>query len=493
MYRLYDLNKSPIGELKDCKDVKIESELKTGDKSLSFVYPTINTQIQNEYYIRTETDEYVVKENTHQSAFFRTITAKLNLEDLEGVAWINFEMTEKTAWEMATYALTDTGWTCWCTVSGDKKRNITLNKVNAYNVFEKICEIFACEMRFDTLNKVVYLQEQIGENRGAYFAKDLNLRQLTDKSDTYDFYTKIIPIGADDLTIDKVNNGLSYLENHQYSDKVKVLIWEDSNYTDPQALKDDAEYKLNEISKPKITYGAKIMDLAKQSDQYSILEYSVGDTVLLIDGEIGVREEQRIVKTTEYPYSPSKNTCELSNTVLSFEDLQKQLLAAAEATNTVTNGGWLIGGKVAGLEDIQIGGIEKYVKVGEEMEELKAKKITSSTINSSVVDVERISGKTVTADAIESKRYTQGGVAIGELYLGRDKMRSGHQQVENIPAGGSLEFAVDLDMGGIPEVFLSAPGMTVSLKTVTAVGFTGNVTNASEMMQNARVSWLAVI
>ena len=49
-------------------------------------------------------------------------------------------------------------------------------------------------------------------------------------------------------------------------------------------------------------------------------------------------------------------------------------MAAAEATNTVTNGGWLIGGKVAGLEDIQVGGIEKYVKVGEEMEELKAKK-----------------------------------------------------------------------------------------------------------------------
>ncbi len=48
---------------------------------------------------------------------------------------------------------------------------------------------------------------------------------------------------------------------------------------------------------------------------------------------------------------------------------------------------------MAGLEDIQVGGIEKYVKVGEEMEELKAKKITSSTINSSAVDVERISGK----------------------------------------------------------------------------------------------------
>ena len=137
------------------------------------MYPTINTQIQNEYYIRTETDEYVVKENTHQSAFFRTITAKLNLEDLEGVAWINFEMTEKTAWEMATYALTDTGWTCWCTVSADKKRNITLNKVNAYNVFEKICEIFACEMRFDTLNKVVYLQEQIGGESGGLLCEGL--------------------------------------------------------------------------------------------------------------------------------------------------------------------------------------------------------------------------------------------------------------------------------------------------------------------------------
>lgn len=494
MYRLYDLNKTPIGELKDCKDVKIESELKTGDKTLSFVYPALNPiQIRNEYYIRTETDEYVVKENAYQGTYFRNITAKLNLEDLEGAVWINFEMTGKTAGEMADYALTNTGWTCSCTVSPQKQRNVALNKVNAYSVFEKICEIFACEMQFDTLNKVVYLQEQIGENRGAYFIKDLNLKKLSDKSDTYEYYTRIIPIGADDLTIDSVNNGLSYLENNQYSDKVKVLIWEDSNYTDPQALKEDAEYKLNEISKPKTSYSATIIDLAKQSKGYDILAYSVGDIILLMDGELGIREEQRIVKTTEYPYTPTKNTCELSNTTLSFEDLQKQLLAAAEATKTVINGGWLIGAKIPGLKDTQVQGLEKYVKKGEEIEELNTKKITSSSIKSNTVDAEKVSSKAVMSDAVESKKYTQEGKELDKLYMSKDKINCGHQQVENIPAGGSLDFSVALDMGGIPDVFLSAPGAAVTLKTVTAEGFTGTVNNKDAAMQNARVSWLAIL
>lgn len=57
------------------------------------------------------------------------------------------------------------------------------------------------------------------------------------------------PYGKDGLTIESVNDGKTYLENHQYSSKVKRCIWKDERYTVPESLKEDAEAKLKDMSK----------------------------------------------------------------------------------------------------------------------------------------------------------------------------------------------------------------------------------------------------
>ena len=372
LLKLYNLEHVQIAGLKNHKNATVESELSTGDKTLSFLWHQNNRQkIPHEYYIRTDTDEFVVKENSKTSNGYRKIVAKLNIETIEGRGWREFTLKGCTAQEATDYALTDTGWICRSTVPADRIRNISMKKVSSYQVLEKIQEAFTCEIEYDTFNKIVYLKEKVGTDRGVCFIDGLNLLEVTDSGDSYDYATIIVPIGADDLSIESVNNGNNFLENYQYSKKKITLIWEDSSYTDPQALKDDAVYKLNEISKPKKTYRVKIVDLAKRNKKYSGMRYSVGDTVTIISLRDGIKEKQRVTKTTEYLEEPVNNTCDISNAVLSFEDMQKKLLAAAECIdNITTDNGTVKGSSIDSIDVTQIIGLERYI--AEDINDLKA-------------------------------------------------------------------------------------------------------------------------
>ena len=72
---------------------------------------------------------------------------------------------------------------------------------------------------FDSLNKGISVYEKYGEDRGAYFIERLNLKRLQVQSNSYDFATRLIPIGKDGLMLNI--DGKNYVENHQYSKKVK--------------------------------------------------------------------------------------------------------------------------------------------------------------------------------------------------------------------------------------------------------------------------------
>ena len=69
----------------------------------------------------------------------------------------------------------------------------------------------------------------------------------------------------------------------------------------------------------------------------SVLDFDLGDTIKLTDSATAVIEKQRIVKITQYLDNPEKNTVELSNTVLTWEEQQALLKAAAEAWEDVSN------------------------------------------------------------------------------------------------------------------------------------------------------------
>lgn len=144
-----------------------------------------------------------------------------------------------------------------------------------------------------TKKKTVSFYDQVGQDKGNFFLTGLNLKRLQRKGSTYDYYTRIIPIGQDGLTIESVNDGKNYLENYQYTNKVKTYIWKDESYTDAAAMKEDAEAKLKDLSKPEVSYSADIIDLAKQRAGYDEFFFFPGRYNTLIVPPPGSREKQR--------------------------------------------------------------------------------------------------------------------------------------------------------------------------------------------------------
>ena len=328
MLHLYNLEKVRIKGLKAYKDYCIESDLSTGDKTLSFLYPSkLAKDIKEECYIRNKNHEFVVKEITEQNDW-KNIKATLNVEDLEGQPWEHFETIEKTIDECLTLAVAGTGWTV--DVNGiTKRRTIRKTNCSSWDIIQQVKKTYLVEIEFDTINKKVIVAEKIGSDKGTYFMDTINLRELAIQSNSYDFYTRIIAIGKDGIK--------ATVENYQYSSKKKTLIWKDERYTDIKSLTEDATAKLNEISKPYRSYAADIIDLASINDKYSILSYKLGDTIYLISKDKGIKEKQRIIKTTEYPDEAYRNTCEIANSILSFADIQKEYQLTSDTVDNITS------------------------------------------------------------------------------------------------------------------------------------------------------------
>lgn len=334
MLKIYDTDHNAIGHIVKYRDLKIESDVTTGDRTLSFTYLARHHVICEEYYVETEDDEYVIKEKSVSTDGFLQFTAVLNLEDLEAKPWSSFSITNSTIDSAARLALAGSGWTVGeCTVT--KKRNAGILQTNTLGVIQKLCTAFMCEVVYNTKKKTVSFYEQVGQDKGCFFLTGLNLKRLQRKGSTYDYYTRIIPIGQNGLTIESVNDNKKYLENYQYTQKIKTYIWKDESYTDAEALKEDAAAKLEDLSKPEVSYSAEVVNLASQRTGYNDFSFSIGDTITLIDAATGIREKQRIIKLTQYPQDHTKDTCELANKLPSFEETREKLQAAQEIINTV--------------------------------------------------------------------------------------------------------------------------------------------------------------
>ena len=331
--QIFNDKKERVGILKGFKDRKIVKTLDSGDKELTFKYPSDGKQVdllKEEYYIRTKEDEYVIRKRKTGTQF-NEYTAQLNVEELEGAVFpYGFESKEQTIRACLEFAFKGTGWKVGvCQIA--KKRTINKDEeTNAWKVLQDCLSTYRTECKINSLTKTIDIYEQIGSDRGRYFIEGLNLKKLTVTSDTYDFYTRLIPLGKDGIGIEWL--GKPYLENYQYSSKIKTYVWSDERYTNTTSLIEDGIAKLDEMSKPYVAYAADVIDLARQSEKYSsVFDYDIGDTVWMISRKTRTKEKQRIVKLTEYPETPQNNTVELSNATKTFAEVQQEATDQAKS------------------------------------------------------------------------------------------------------------------------------------------------------------------
>lgn len=363
MLRILDKNKVPVKGLRKYSDLCIENTIELDDKTLTFSVPyrNVRSAIVVEGYIETKHDRFVVKEIEKSSEGTATITAQLDLESLEGKPFRAFKSEEKTIKATLQLAFAGTGWTVGeCRIS--KKRTLSMANVSALDVLKQALKTYRAEIKIDSKEQSIDIYPEVGSDKGVYFSDQLNLRKLTVQYSTYDFYTEIEPYGKDGLTIETVNSGKTYLENHQYSSKKKRCIWKDERYTIADSLKEDAAAKLADMSKPYVSYSADIVDLSRNSQKYLILQYEIGDTVTLIDHVTGEKEKQRIVSMKIYPEAPEKNSCTLANKVLTFDELAQKYEDTADTVDNITNdNGQVDGDAIDGIHSRQIVDLENGI------------------------------------------------------------------------------------------------------------------------------------
>lgn len=358
MLKVLNFNRTQTGVIGDYTGLEIVHSLEDGDEQISFTYLGAVT-IKNEYYVQTDRARYTIKECDPEDGK-ATYHGLLDLEDLQRTPFKQFTSIGQTLEAAAEAILENTGWTVNSTVTGT--RNVQRFKKTPLELLYAIRDAWMCEIRFDNLHNVVYFTEKFGSDKGVYMMRGLNLKKISPSIDTFDYVTRIIPYGADGLTIEEVNDGIPYVENYQYSTKILTLIWEDTSYTDASALKTDAIKKLDDISQPKVAYSCDILNLAKMSSVYSLFDYKLGDTIRLNDPLVNVSVKQRIVKYYEHPDNPEDDKVEISNTVLTFEELQARMKAAADAWEDISNADGTVNGVyVHGIEADNVVGIETVI------------------------------------------------------------------------------------------------------------------------------------
>lgn len=327
------------------KDFKTEERLENGivKKQLEFSYPAEDGRIFCEEIVTHEGERYRVKEAALRGRT-GTVTAQQDVYSLSGHPVASCKVREGNVAQCVEAAIAGTGWKCVNRgAKTDDVRDLEEENTDSMKLLEKIAEIFWVEMEFQAKEKTVYLYERIGAGaESVRFVKGMNLRSLEVRPDSNEFYTRILPIGKDGLTIAEVNGGKQYLEDFRYSKEIRTLRWEDGNYADAAELKKAAEKKLQEISAPKTTYTAQIIDLANVSDDYAAFAFGIGEDADIIEPDMEIEARERIVSIVRYPDEPVKNTVELANRTVSFAEMQKKVIAAMETVGKVTDGDKII-------------------------------------------------------------------------------------------------------------------------------------------------------
>lgn len=291
-----------------------------GEETLQFdIHPKnpLYAQVAEEVPVVCNGQRYLIKAiNERRTA--STVTCALDLDEWKAVGHQLFSSVTQTLSallnDLLLSDLPNSGWTH----TGDElvsiRRTIELECCTAYDIVQKAADTYGVAFQWDTGERVLQvIKPDAIEPSGAYLTEELNLKDLCFKGSSSSFATRLYPYGKDGLDIVSVNDGLPYVEDHTYSDKIISAVWKDERYTVPENLRDDAIEKLREMAYPVRSYTCNVADLARASGQYEHLAMGLYSVVTLIDRERSSRVNHRVVSYKQYPLSPALNVVTLSS------------------------------------------------------------------------------------------------------------------------------------------------------------------------------------
>lgn len=322
---LLSKDKIQVAVLENSFDVVIEQEV-AGIDEISFTIPMNDSKrelIVNEGFIQMFDDIYIIREVIDKKKSKMTeIYAEALWYDLQFTEPVEITKWEtKTAREMLTDMVAGTGWTVG-TVAFTNKRSFQLENIdeNRLELIRKVENLFQGELWFDTQNKTVSLHDQNGIETGASVMYEKNADEIEAYYDTRDLITKLYLYGKEEMTIKDANNGVEFIENYSYSSAKRVQIIKDERYTNPFQLKEMGEKALIEVSKPRVSYIAKMGEVA-QRQGLEHEHFVIGGIVRVYDKELNLNNNTRIMKWSYNVVEPWKTQINLESKTKSLSDL----------------------------------------------------------------------------------------------------------------------------------------------------------------------------
>lgn len=292
-----------------------------GEDTLDFtvaVDTEIYKHLAEENQVEYGDNLYLIK-SINAPSTYANISCSVDLDFLKASFYRAYDSGSVTLPDLLA-SLLPAGWT----VSGYNpgiSRTINMENATNYDVMKQAMSTYAVAFQWNIIGKIVTVINPADKiPSGEYLTDELNLRSIAYKGESTDFITRLYPYGKDGMTISSVNDGLEYIDNHQYSDKVVCGYWSDDRYTVPENLKADAIERLASMSVPARSYDCDVIDLAKLDDRYSLFDFAMYKVVTLIDRQRGLRLDHQIMEYREYPEEPQKNVLTLSSVVATVRD-----------------------------------------------------------------------------------------------------------------------------------------------------------------------------
>lgn len=175
-----------------------------------------------------------------------------------------------------------------------------------------------------------------------------NLKGIEKDEDPTNLITRIYPLGygegVNQLTIEKVNNGVPYLEDREAIEKYGLhkKIWVDKRFENADSLKASGQALLDENKDPKVTVSVDCVDY-ELIDPYKLVKYDVAKIVGVYDEDTDTNIDLRIMKLSKADIygDPSNIKFELGNVRedigTTITDLQKKQLVNETYSQGSTN------------------------------------------------------------------------------------------------------------------------------------------------------------
>ncbi|MED0766011.1 phage tail protein [Aneurinibacillus thermoaerophilus] len=338
--------------LENAKDVRVYEKL-NGEHTLELVLPRDDPKweyIETDNFIKVDGHLYIIRTTEERRDGAGKLLSNIQCEHIFTELLDEYIQYEELINVTAQFALDqflkDTRFSPDATrLTGN--RDLEIEDGTPITAINLMLEEWKAEVRCDGMPgqdgkfRVTLLPER-GEDRGIQIRYKKNLKSIKKTVDSRGVVTRLYVYGKDGLGIEGASqntSGLSYLDsqyigNYPRPKKGSITF---NDIEDPDELYNAGQEHLKTVEVPKVTYEVDLIDLQAVAEYGDTEAIELGDTVRVIDEELGIDVFARVVEYEKYPYEPWRSKIVLANFRPGLSDFLSELNDAKETVQKITN------------------------------------------------------------------------------------------------------------------------------------------------------------